>query len=557
MADRDEDDSFVEEFMRRAREREAKIREKAAEIQLEAANMTKQQEVSYPPLSPLPEENSGVESPEVDQNETSVSDDERGENVSPDDDDDDSRLNYSSDLSLDCEASDVYRAEPAMCHSSPDHQFGIPSNRQPSPRKQAPSCPPKPVDLSTALHERQPEQKATSSQSLPEQSQTQNEVTLRDFQRKVDRAYQNKQQLRKAVEASKQGSREHVEAARLLQIAELEHQIFDYHLAQYKKGERKSKSESLGSIKIQNIRLKMSSKLRNDLAEEGVLHNFFIVLSCGTEIKATEIVNTDRIRHQDLKAYLHFKDCITFVDLPPDFIVRLEVFELVVRQQSAKFLSRLTPSKKQSKITPDHFKRIGSMRLNLADRDCCHKNLVQWSEYEKSKYIEKECKFDLELKPEQLPCKTGMLHVRCFDSEGLPDWSRCWVDLSDSRLRFWETKQDATDGKKPNQVLELAELCCDGVQKLVPTDDLYRQHSFVVFTLERTVGGDKNGLFQCILEEDPKFKIVKHQYAASSKEDRDSWSTILDRSMRCFREWNGTTKIYTTDELRAIFSSSN
>lgn len=554
MADQDEDDSFIKEFMRRAREREEKIKAKAVEIE----TTMKQQEVSYPPLSPLPEENSGIESPEVDQNESSISDDEdddeREENVSPD-----SRLNYSSDLSLDCETNEVYRAEPVVCHSSPEHQIVVPQTRQLSPRKQAASQGSKhSVEATAPLQERQPEQKATSSQSLPEQGQSQNDVTSRDLQRKIERAEQNKQQLRKAVEISKHGSQEHIEAARLLQIAELEHQIFTHHLALFTQGDRKRKSESLGSIKIQNVKLKISAKLRNDLAEEGVLHNFFIVISCGTEIKATEIVDTNKIKQQDLKAYIQFKDCITFANLPPDFVVKLEVFELVIRQQLPKLLSRLTPSKK-SKVTPDsHFKRIGSMRLTLADRDSCYKNLVQWSEYEKSKYIEKECKFNMELKPEQLPCISGMMHVRCYDNEGKLDWSREYVDLSeDGLLRLWKTEQDCRDGKKPNLVLELGDMCCECVQKLGPTDDLYRQNSFVIHTLEQVSGDDKNTPLQFILEDDPKSKIVKHQFAAANKEDRDLWSSILDRSMRCYREWNGITKVYSLDEVRAIFCSSN
>lgn len=534
MVDNEDDDSFLQAYMARARERQ----EKLARVK-EAIASTDKGDVSYPDLSPLPEENDR-------EDEISYATD-KGENSSPVEP---SELNYSSDLSLDCEGDDVYRAEPVVCHSSPEH-FTPQYRPIASPKKQAPMAPPK-QDFPAPLQERQPEQKATSSQSLPEMSPT--EQCIKNLQNQIDRAEQTRNQLKKVVEISKYGSKEHIEAARLLQIAEIEHLTYTNSMAKFKQGLRK-KNESLGSIKLSNIRLRISPKLRDELAEDTVSHYFFCIASNGTDVKSTGIINTNDIRRQDLKAYLQFREKIEFADLPPDFVLKVEIYELVTGQHLPKLLYRLTPSKK-SKITPEStFKRVGSLKLTIADRDINYKNLTQWSKLEESKYIERECKFLMELKPEQLPCKSGMLHVRCLDNEGRPDWSRFWVDLS-GQVRFWKSKQDSLDGKKPNHVLDFSDICSEKVQKLTPDDDLYRQNSFVIYSVQLMAGGEKDTLFQRVLREDPKYKLVKHQLAAENKEDRDSWCSILDRSLQCFREWHGKTKIYSIDETIEIFSSS-
>lgn len=548
MVEEEENDSFLKEFLARAQRRQAKL----AQIGNVPIATNDKGEVSYPALSPLPEEESNQpgESPTEQQEECSNTDD-REENVSPDASD----LNYSSDLSLDCEpTNEVYRAEPVVCHASPEHIITTHAKNYPSPRKDLQNILTHQSQETIApLQELQPEQKPTSSQSLPSTSTV--EQTIREFEIKVGRAEQTRTQLKKAVEVSKHGSREHVEAARLLQIAELEHLTYTNQMVLFKQGLRK-RTESLGSISISNIKIKISVKLRNDLADDGVSHYFFCVASSGTDLKVTNLVNTNDIRQQDLKAYVHFKDSLIFADLPPDFVVKLEVFELVTGQHLPKFLSRLTPSKR-TKMTPEsNFKRVGSLKLTLADRDLTHKNLYHWGEGEKSSYLERECKFHLELKPEQLPVKCGMLHVRCLDFEGRPDWTRFWVDSSCGQIRFWQARQDALDGKKPNQTLEFRDLCSEKVQKLTPDDDLYRQHSFVLYSYQQIAGGETNTLLQRILKNDSKFKVVKHQLAADSKEERDSWANILDQSLHCFREWYGKTKVYSLDELKdEIFAS--
>lgn len=512
-----EDDSFLQDFMERAKKRQ----EKLSQIQAAPIVIKEREDVSYPPLSPLPEEDS-VEEKKYDRGQVDEGSVTEEKDLSPAM----SELNYSSDLSL--ETDEVYRAEPVLCHSSPEHFIQQPR----------------------VLQERQPEHKPTSSHSLP--STSPNEQTLKEIQLQVDKAEQTRTQLKKVVEISKYGSKEHIEAARLLQIAELEHLNYTNQMALFKQGIRK-KTESLGSIELTNIRLKISSKLRNDLAEEGVSHYFFCVASYGSEVKASEIIDTNDIRRQDLKAYLQFKERISFIDLPPDFIIKIEIFELVTGQHLPKLLYRLTPSKKTKMTLEPNFKRVGSMKLTIADRDVTQKNLVQWSKHEESKYIERECKFQIELKPEQLPTKAGMLHVRCLDNEGRPDWCRFWIDLSSNQIRFWTSKQDALDGKKPNQILELKDLCSEKTQKLTPDDDFYRQNSIVLYSFQQVAGGEKDTLFQRVLKNDPTYKLVKHQLGADNKEERDLWCSILDRSMHCFREWHGKTKVYSIEELKEMF----
>lgn len=535
MVEKDEDDSFIKDFMERAKQRQTKL------AQIENPPIEKG-EVSYPNLSPLPEEDNQSGFVE------SVYTDDKGENASPER----SEFNYSSDLSLECDKDDdVYRAEPVVCHSSPEHilhQY----HPQTSPRKHIQNVAPihqQQLQQQVPLQERQMDQKPTSSQSLPEQSKP--EQSYRDMRLKAEGAHQKRTQLKKALDMAKHGSKAHIDAAQKLQIAEIEHRNFISKVAEFKQGVIKS-SESLGSITISNMELKTTNKLKNDLADESISHYFFCIVHCSDEVKFTEIIDTNTLRKQDTKSHLRFKDRITFADLPPDFNMKVEAFELIIGQQSSK-LFRLTPSKK-SRITPEsHFKRVGSLKLTIADRDLDHKLLVQWSKHEESKYIERELRFKLDIKPEQLPCKAGLLHNRFLDENGAILWTRRWVDLSQGKVRFWGSEEDAKDDKKPNHTIEFTEFCSESVKKLTHDDEMYRQNSFVFFTYEQVVSGEKDTLLSRILKDDPKFKIVKHQLAARTKEDRDSWCAIFDQSLQCFREWHGKTKIFSTNEINEIF----
>lgn len=603
----DDDNSFLQGFMARAKQRQAKLAQ-INEIVANSATNDNQRpdDVSYPPLSPLPEE--GTISPETlnttnnTTKDDTISDDEADdENLDENDDDDDdddveeatgrkyyktrlatrnslatararppspSVLNYSSDLSLsfgqETNENDLHRAEPAICRSSPDREMRPPP--RPSPRKQLR------MSKDIPLQQQYPQQQAlpggdsivpsappqgsqsgslkNSSQSLPEHSAS--DKIMKDLEIRLNRACKHRAQFKDLVELSDIGSKEHIEAARRLQVTETEHLCLTNFITLYGKGIRR-KTESLGSVEVNSIHLKLTAKMRNDLAEKGIFHYFFCVASYGTDVKATEIINTEDIRRQDLKQYLQFKEKICFTNLPSDFAIKFEVFELIARPQATKFLSRLTPSKK-SRITPEYFRRIGSMKLSIGDRKSDKKNLTHFTSSEESKYLEKELRFTLKLKPEQLPYKSGMLNVRCLDHNWRPDWTRFWVELKDGWVRFWKSNQDA-DGKKPNLELELRIICTQSVQRLTPDDDLYRQHSFVFYSYQQVQGGDRDNLLQRILPNDPMFKIVKHQLAAENKEDRDSWCSILDKSMNCFREWNETEKVYSIDELKEIFSN--
>lgn len=516
-----DEDFNLEAFMARVRERQKKLEREEREIYKEVEEVDEDQDE---------DEDEDEASISLQENEIAKSGKINQQITYPT-----SELNYSSDLSLDLEPDEdpIYRAEPVVCDSSPEptipHQINAHCLPNVLPESPAP------------LQERQPEQKSDDA-----------EATQLSIQ--VDQADQTRRQLKKVVELSKYGSKEHIEAARRLQLAEMKHLCFCNQLALFKQGYRK-KTESLGSIKISNIRIKMSSKLRNDLAEDGFSHYFFCVGSSGSQVKETEMVATSDILKQALKTYVEFNEPLVFNDLPSDFVIKLEVFELVTGQALPKFLSRLTPSKR-TKITPEScFKRIGSLKLTLAERDCNHRNLTRWSSHEESKYIDKECKFQMELKPEQLPSKFGMLHTRYMGNDNSPYWHRYFVELSDGKIKFWNTKLDAQDGKKPNEVIEFKDICSEKVQKLTPDDDLYRQNSFLFYTYQQVAGGERNNLLQRILKDDKSSKLVKHQLAADTKEERDSWCVVLDHSMFCFREWHGRTRLFKPEELKNIFST--
>jgi len=574
------DEEFVRQLMDRAKKRQAKLE---SETEIESSrpsgpkvpargivtptkrnfnnntytldeSQQEDEDVSYPPLSPLPEESDAVNDTDVEDITISQLGKYRQSTMTDlhtSTPSQMSELDYSSDLSLDCD--EVYRAEPVLCHSSPQcapepqRKYSITEHHS-NPLKEIEPQQQQKFSLQQNT-ERKP---ATSSQSLPNSNTLKNLID--EMRSRAERANHTKVQLKKAVEISKHGSKEHIEAARLLQITENEHLALSQRAAKLELGEYQ-KPDSQGSLKLSKIELRMSSRLRNDLADDGISHYFLCIGSCGIDVKATEVVDTSSIRRQDTKAYIQFRENLSFENLPPDFNIKFEVFELVVGQNMPKLFTRIVTPQKKSKTNCDvTFKRVGSMKISLADRKETYKKLTQWSENEKSKYIESECKFRIELKSEQLPTKSGMLHVRTLDSGGRPDWSRFWVELADGELRFWKSRQDSLDDKRPNETINIGDLCSDTVQKLTPDDGLYRRNSFVLYTIQQLVGGEDNSLFQRILKDNPKYKLVRHQLAAENKDDRDSWCSYLDKSMSCFREWHGKTKIFSTKDINDMFS---
>lgn len=511
-------------------------------------------DVTYPPLSPLVEETPQSSriftdaSMRTEDNDTTYNNNDDEDNCSVSTQENISNklteLNYSSDLSLELEPEDpIYRAEPVVCNSSPERPTTTVSKFA-TPRKcHVPSA--QVIAESPApLQERQTDQNNHNTQATEQ-------LTISELTLQVQQADQTRSQLKKVVELSKYGSKEHIEAARRLQLAEIKHLCYWDQMTLYKNGYRK-KTECLGSIKISDVRIKMTAKLRNDLGQDEFSHYFFCVASCGIQIQPTEMVTTSEIVLQPLKTYIEFKQSLEFTAIPSDFSIKLEVFELVTGQALPKFLSRLTPSKR-TKMTPEAcFKRIGSLKLTLTDRDCNYKNLTRWTSNEESKYIDKECKFSMELKPEQLPHKLGMLDARFLDN-GKPIWRRYFVELFGAQVKFWNSKQDAKDGKKPNLIIDLKDICSDRIHKLIPNDDLYRKNTFMFYTYQQVASGEKDNLLQRIVGEDKRSKVVKHQLGADSREERESWCTVLDKSLFAFREWQGRTRMFSPEKLNDIF----
>uniref|UniRef100_A0A6G1SMG2 Actin-binding protein anillin n=1 Tax=Aceria tosichella TaxID=561515 RepID=A0A6G1SMG2_9ACAR len=526
-------DENIEDWVQKLKERAEKRQEKLypkEQISIDASTICSEPgEVSYPPLSPLKEEESVT-----------------------------SELNYSSDLSLtfdgnengidndedgegDTTATNFYRAEPVVCHSSPDRQRQQVCHSSPDRQHKQPSLP------TVRAIQHQPTKPLQERHELAS-----NEQLMRDLSKKIERADSSIKQLSKAVTYSKIGTKEHIEAARLLKIAQVELHDFRLHKHKLDNGLGK-KADSLGSLRLYNIGFETKSALKEDLALEGVFHYFFCIASCGPEVKATETVDTDNIRAQKQKDYILFKEELIFTDLPPDFIVELQVFEYVKKHM--KFVERtleaLSTPKKSRPTLETEFHRVGFIKLTKEDRKSDEPKTLKFENG--SKYINKRFRFQMQLNPEKMPSKAGMLHVRRLDSNGRPDWLRFWIDLSEGRIRFWKSKQDALDKMRPEQQIELKDLCSETVQKLTPDDDLYRQNSFVLYERDQRRGGESDSLFQRILD-DGSHKIIKHQFAADNKEDRDSWCALLDKSMHSFREWNGKTNVHTVDEFKELFS---
>lgn len=560
----------IEDYMRKFRADADKRRAKLDTMDVDSSSKfsvpihtprKQREEVNYPNLTPLPEgDETGMTFETTNQrdDETMTNLSQEGENMSP------SRLNlnYSSDLSLEVEPSELYRAEPIYADSSPEihtntrprlHQNQL---QQPlpygSPRKLAPLAT---QQDQRANHQDLGQSAEHESPSMPPMAPPPTtEQLIMDLQHKQAIAEATKNQLKKLVVISKYGTKEHIDVAKRLQIADLESMTYTMNIVSLKRDGNK-KSESLGSIEVSGIKVKLSNKMRDDLAEDGISHHFFCVAACGTEVKASEIIDTNDIRIQDSKSYLHFKNnWCKFDGMPPDFVLKLEIFEHIIYQKMPRFLHTLTPSKK-GKFTPEpNFKRVGSMQLTFADREVRCKNFVRWSEVEESKYIERECKFHMELKPEQLPSKSGRLNFRNLRNENMPDWTRYWVEMSGGQIKFWRSRQDSFEGKKPNHLINFADICSDIAQKLTPNDDMYRQFSFVIYSVQLLAGGEGNTLLQRVLKGDNNYKIVKHQFAADDKADRDAWCNVFNKSINCYREWQGRTRIYTVEEVLQIFS---
>lgn len=398
---------------------------------------------------------------------------------------------------------------------------------------------------------RQPEQQKQTSK-------TANELLVEEYVQKVERARNQRLQLVNAVESAKQkqiGSRAHLEAAKLLLIAGAEEKLYATTLQKYSKNIFPKKSNNLGSIKLSSIRLRVSDKLRNDMADENIQHSFFCIATCCQEVKSTELVSTVDIRRQDVKSFIHFKQDIKFDNIPPEFQLKLEVFELVIYNQITKFLSKLTPSKtKKTRLSEDYlFHRVGAMRISIENRDKPPHKLDTYGELERSKYIESECRLNLELKSEHVPTKMGMLHVRTVDHRGYPDWSRYFAQLGTADMKFWRNSQDFKEGEKPLLTVALSEVCCEA-HKMTPDDDLYRQNSFIFCTLQDIISGETESLLQRIVTKgNDRKKLVKHQLASETKDERDQWCRSFNHALESYTRWHGGRQMMQLNDIKEKF----
>lgn len=473
------------------------------QARLEAINVT-DEEPSYPHLSPPGRD------PELDP-----------EHDHPEHD---PELDYSSDLSL---QSEVYRAEPIHCDSPPDI---LPQIDQPIEDK--------------------------------------HEQVVQNMEVEINKLNSTIHQLKMALEESKYGSQQHIVAARLLKIDECKHRVFSCHKLMIQKGVRKT-SDSLGSLKISEIMFKITDRFKDELAKPGNYHNFFCIASCGADVKSTKLVDTTSVKQQATKDFIEFNkkllsDDLHFKNLPPDFVVKVELFELIIHPGGRgaiikdgfdKFSAFATPSKKArtSKEVP-RFRSIGNLRLSRKKDDHRIPKLARMTDDENSKYIAKEYQLDMELRPEQLPVKKGKLHMGYLDSNDKRDWTRRWVQVANGQIRLWHSDRDALDGKEPDQTIHLEDLCTKSVQKLTVNHRLYRPNSFALYSKQPFSSGDGDTYFQRVLRGDSNSKIVMLLLATDDREERDSWCHELNRSIYCFSEWHDTVETYTFEQIDEMFS---
>lgn len=363
------------------------------------------------------------------------------------------------------------------------------------------------------------------------------------------------------------GTEQHLEYEKLLLESSFKQLVYSNEMAKIRQlRKQNSQDGTTGTIRLSPISLQLTNTLLQSTKEDKVLHCFLCLARCGPEVQCTELITSRSIRNRIIK----FVTPLVFQNIPTNFQLLFEVYELVDEHPKSRkdlnFFAPLTPSKRSTKhvanmLTPSSlqkgrrtaFKSIGMLHMKL---DQCQNVSFKLDHVPEPGSIDPKVTMGVTLNAVHTIVKKGMLHL-LTESNEYPDWIRRWFVLKDGKLKFWRHPEDENEDESVSPPLGQIDLCrcnCAKVCPCSPLDDLYRQNSFVFYTSRPVLGDEGNNLLERTYHNE---KIIKHQMATSSKDERNSWLEALNFAIDTIRRWRSNpVNIMDDAVIKKVMSSA-
>jgi len=285
------------------------------------------------------------------------------------------------------------------------------------------------------------------------------------------------------------------------------------------------------------------------------VHHFVCLVKCGGQVIPTQMVSTvDGLAG----AELNFPNLINLRDLNKGFEIQLEVYGLQTRREilqheekyhirKEKSLFHLTPklkmNKQESRLTrpsvssPGGPQAVRTSSFAMVGNSIITMDSIQRKDHNLEKVpavspLEGSIRFKLTVTSESQVTERGFLTM--FDDvSGFGAWHRRWFHLSGNTLAYWKYPDDENK-QAPMGSIDLGRLVTESVE-LCPRDICSRMHTMLLETSRPAKKDDQESLI--VVRQGPN-TIIRHLLSADSREERLSWSHVLNQAISNLRAWD-------------------
>jgi len=371
---------------------------------------------------------------------------------------------------------------------------------------------------------------------------------------------------------------EQVETEKVLLLAGLKKELWQYHLNELKsdKVNYQKDQRASGSLVVKDITLLLRQDyLVNKVVDMKTNQSFFAVIKIAPYrlIATTTATSQSNINGSNLL----FNDVINIENLPPDFSLTVEVYNMQYNAQAAPTtpqskkknapasakantpkrllqtaLSKMSQKNKLEKTgtfssSMDNFKQTlqtkkrgasfvlaGSLVLRIKDVNNSSFRLRRapfHSPFEGTISLNMSVK---EASTNENPTLKGFLTI--FQEEsGLGAWNRRWCSVQDNKIYYWLYPEDEVNrNKEPHGDIDLRD-CKTSKISVASRLDCARPNTFVLVTETVTKPGDRNSI---ICEASSERTVTKYLLSADSKEERREWMKVLNTCLDNVISWN-------------------
>jgi len=315
-----------------------------------------------------------------------------------------------------------------------------------------------------------------------------------------------------------------------------------------------------GTVSINSISLELKKDFVNQLRRgesDDFVHYFLCLIKCSGQVIPTQMVST----LEGLNGVtLDFPNLIKLTDLPKNFVIQLEVYGLQtkrevldheakyhIKKEKSVFSGLLTPSSrnKESRLTRPEMSSPGGPHSVRTSSFAMVGNMVITVENLKRKEwrlesvphvspLDGALRFQLNCHSESQVAYRGFLTM--FDDvSGFGAWHRRWFVLEGNRLAYWKYPENQKT-QDPIGTIDLGGSITETVS-IAPREICSRMHTFL---LESRRPGRREDRESLVLIRQGSSTIIRHLLSADSREERLTWSSILNQALENLRAWDPT-----------------